>query len=113
MLMNKNQSCIEACYSCAVACDQCAAACLQEQDVKVMARCISLDLDCAAICRTAAELMSRNSGSSKELCLLCAKVCDECSVECSKHPMDHCQECGVACKRCAEECRRMAAVEPV
>ncbi|RYZ27031.1 MAG: four-helix bundle copper-binding protein, partial [Sphingobacteriales bacterium] len=48
-------SCIEACYSCAAACDFCAASCLQEEDVKMMARCIAMDMDCAQICRLAAS----------------------------------------------------------
>ena len=48
------QDCIAACHACAVACNHCAAACLQEDDVKMMAGCIALDIDCAAICRVAA-----------------------------------------------------------
>src|SRR3546814_20830659 len=47
----KFQSCIDACYACATECDHCAASCLGEQDVKAMARCIKLDMDCAQICR--------------------------------------------------------------
>lgn len=46
-MQQQHQSCIEACNDCADACDMCAAACLQEQDVKAMARCIALDIDCA------------------------------------------------------------------
>ena len=38
---------IEACHRCADACDHCAAACLLEDDVKAMARCVALDIDCA------------------------------------------------------------------
>jgi hypothetical protein len=48
------QSCIDACHDCAVACDHCAASCLKEDDVKSMAQCIALDIDCAEICRLAA-----------------------------------------------------------
>lgn len=36
----KFNACIEACNACAVACNHCAASCLQEQDVKMMARCM-------------------------------------------------------------------------
>lgn len=105
----KFKSCIEACYACAAACDHCAAACLQEQDVEAMARCIALDMDCAQICRLAASFMARGSEFAKELCQLCAKVCQACGDECAKHQMAHCQECAQACYRCAEECRQMAA----
>jgi len=104
-----NQACIDACNACATACDHCAASCLQEQDVKAMARCIALDMDCAAICRLAAGYMSRGSEFAKQICRQCADVCQACGDECGKHKMDHCQACAQACKRCAEACRAMAA----
>lgn len=102
-------ACIEACYACAAACDHCATACLQEDDVKMMARCIALDMDCAEICRMAAAFMARDSQFAKQICALCAEICEACGDECAKHKHDHCQECARACKRCADECRRMAA----
>lgn len=43
------ETCIEACNDCADACDMCAAACLQEEDVKMVTRCIALDVDCAQL----------------------------------------------------------------
>ncbi len=46
----QNQSLLDALNACIAACENCATACLQEQDVKMMARCISLDRDCADIC---------------------------------------------------------------
>ncbi|WP_217619627.1 four-helix bundle copper-binding protein, partial [Achromobacter sp. GbtcB20] len=36
----QHETCIKACNDCADACDMCASACLQEDDVKMMARCI-------------------------------------------------------------------------
>lgn len=104
-----NQSCVEACNACADACDHCAASCLKEQDVETMARCITLDMDCAAICRLAAGYMARSSEFAKQLCELCAQVCQACGEECGKHQMDHCQACSKACLECAAECRRMAS----
>ena len=73
------KSCIDACYACATACDHCAAACLRESDVKMLARCIQLDIDCAEMCRLAAGYMGRGS-----------------------------ELAAAACESCAEECRRMA-----
>ena len=101
-------SCIEVCNACADACDHCAAACLKEGDPKPMARCIALDMDCAAICRLAVSYMARDSQFAAALCTLCADVCDACGAECGKHDMQHCRACAEACRRCAEECRRMA-----
>src|ERR1700681_4968379 len=64
------QSCIEACNTCADACDYCSIACLQEDDVKMMAECIRLDLDCAAICRLAAAYIAREYAGN--VCNVCA-----------------------------------------
>ena len=104
-----NESCIQACYDCAQACDMCASACLGEEDPKMMAQCIANDIDCAALCRTAAGFMARGSALASELCGVCAAMCDACAEECAKHAMQHCQDCAAACRRCAEECRRMSA----
>lgn len=102
------QSCLDACNACADACDHCSTACLKEADVKMMARCVALDIDCAAICRLAAGYMARGSEFEKQVCGLCADVCEACGAECAKHQHAHCQECAQACRRSAEECRRMA-----
>lgn len=109
MHQGKYKACIDACNACANSCDHCATACLEEDDVKKMARCVALDIDCAAICRLAAGAMSRGSEMAKEICRLCADICEACGDECAKHAHAHCKECAEACRRCAEECRRIAA----
>ena len=106
MLNPDHEACIKAC---ALICETCAASCLREEDVKMMARCIELDRDCADICSLAAVLMTRDSGHAKAVCELCAQACHACAEECSKHQADHCQACAEACRRCAEACERMAA----
>jgi hypothetical protein len=74
----------------------------------MMARCIQLDMECAAICYAAAQLMSLGSKQAKEACLICAQLCDDCAAECSKHTHSkHCQECAEACRQCAQACRNM------
>ena len=103
-----HRSAIEACNACAVECEHCASACLGEQEVQRLARCIALDLDCAAICRLSAEVMSRDGELSARLCELCAAACEACAAECEKHLMDHCRQCAAACRSCAAECRKMA-----
>lgn len=103
------RACIEACYACAAACDRCAAACLKEDEVKMMARCIAMDVDCAEICRTAAAFMARDGEWARQVCGLCAQVCKACAEECARHQAQHCQDCAQACARCAEECGKMAA----
>nr|WP_158826986.1 four-helix bundle copper-binding protein [Mucilaginibacter sp. JXJ CY 39] len=102
------QTCIDACIACAAGCNHCATSCLQEEDVKMMTLCIQLDLECAAICRAAAEVMTLGSGYSTHLCRICADVCKACADECAKHDMEHCQACAEACRKCAEACEQMA-----
>jgi hypothetical protein len=102
-------SCIKACYDCAVECDHCAVACLQEENVKMLARCIELDMYCADVCRMAAAFMARSDEYTKRVCSLCAEICEDCAKECAQHEHDHCKICAEACYRCAEECRKMAA----
>jgi hypothetical protein len=104
------QKCIDACLRCAAICNNCASSCTEEEDVKMMAKCIQLDMQCAAICYAAAQLMSLGSDKAKELCRICADLCEACGAECAKHThMEHCQECAEACKACAAECKKMVA----
>lgn len=110
MSNQKFKDCIDACMACAVACNHCATACLQEEDVKMLSKCIQTDLECEVFCRSAAEVMSLGSSYSEQLCRLCAEVCDACAEECEKHAemgMEHCRECAEACRQCAEACREM------
>lgn len=109
MSHDKYQSCIDACDKCAAECDHCAVACLSEQDVKMMARCIQLDMYCADICRTASSFMARGDMYAKQICSLCAEICDACGKECDKHDAEHCKRCAEACRKCAKECRSMAS----
>jgi len=102
------KKCIDACLLCASICNHCAASCTQEEHVKMMAACIKNDMECAAICYAAAQLMSFGSDKAAEICALCAVICDNCAAECSKHDTEHCAECAAACKACAEECRNVS-----
>jgi hypothetical protein len=104
------KECIEACNECATECDHCAIACTNEADPRPMARCIALDLDCAAICRLASSFMARGSEFATAICGECAEVCEACAAECERHPRDHCRRCAEVCRRCAQECRRMARI---
>ena len=102
------EECVRACNACADACDDCSTACLNEPDVRSMAECVRLDLDCAAICRLAAGYMARGSARATEVCRLCAAICEACAAECQKHEADHCQRCAAACRACAAKCREMS-----
>ncbi len=100
---------IAALNNCAAECNHCATVCLDEQDVKMLAKCIKLDIDCAEICTLTASLLARGSEHGNHLKKECAEVCDACADECEKHAkmgMDHCKICAEACRACADACRR-------
>ncbi len=101
------QQCIEACLRAAAACQECASFCLREEEDNMMAKCIQLDMECAAICYASAQLMSLGSSFANDICRICADICEACAKECSRHEADHCQRCAVECTACAEECRKM------
>ncbi len=114
ILQEKFKSCIEACYLCATSCDHCATACLQEEHIKAMATCIHLNRFCVEACQTAASFMAKTSGVGhegyvKQMCSLCAQICEDCANECEKHEVEHCKVCAEACRKCADECYKMAA----
>lgn len=96
------QECIYACYECVKSCQLCTAADLKEKHG--MEACIRLNLECEAICRATATLMSLGSAQVLAISKLCAEICRKCEGECRKHDMDHCRECADACHRCAVLC---------
>lgn len=107
MLNQTETECLEACNACATACLQCASTNINGSDPQLMARCISLALECADICRLASASIARGDEHMKEICALCADICHACEGECASHKMAHCQQCAEACQRCAEACRSM------
>jgi hypothetical protein len=99
------KQCLDACNLCISTCLNCADACLNEQEVKMMAGCIRLDLDCAAICQTVVQFISVKSKHSKDVIKLCASICQACADECGKHDTDHCKKCADICQQCADVCK--------
>lgn len=75
----------------------------------MMTACVQLDMECAAVCYAAAQLLSLGSEKAKELCRLCAELCRKCAAECEKHENDHCRECASLCRKCADACESMLA----
>lgn len=100
---------IEACNACVVACETCAAACMNAVDNQPLDICITLNRDCADMCRLAARLMERESALVDEICRLCAITCQACAQECGKYNIPHCQECAQVCQRCVEQCEEITS----
>ncbi|MPM02994.1 putative cysteine-rich protein YhjQ [bioreactor metagenome] len=107
-LTDKHQTCIDACNRCAQACEECTMLCLNEPDVAARKNCISGLIECSAICKESACFMAMNAQHAKDLCKLCATVCEKCAAECGMFKDDHCVKCAFECKSCASECKTMA-----
>ncbi len=107
--MKVNTQLMQTIADCIAACNHCADACLNDDNPKAMANCIRTDLDCAAICGAAFNILARDSRGTETLLQLCVEYCERCAVECEMHETDHCQKCAQACRRCMEAC--MAEVE--
>jgi len=70
---------------------------------------IKLLLDCAEICQTAGNFMTRESEVHALTCEACAEICERCAASCEAMGDDEMmRRCAEACRRCAESCRHMA-----
>lgn len=112
MDMDVLTECIDACYDCAQSCTACADACLAEQAVQELARCIRLNLDCADVCATTGNMMTRLTGPEgavlRKQLEACVEACRVCAQECERHANmhEHCRICAEACRRCEQACQR-------
>ena len=108
--------CIEACSDCAEACTQCADDCLIEENVKELATCIRLNLDCTDVCTTTGRVVSRRTGYdanvTRAVLQACIATCRSCGDECehhARHGMEHCRVCAEECRRCEQACQELLA----
>jgi hypothetical protein len=70
-------------------------------------------LDCAAICATAAQVVSREGPFSNLICSACADACQRCCKECQQHSGDDLvmTRCAEECRKCETACREMVKVD--
>jgi hypothetical protein len=99
---------INACVAAAISSKHCAAECLQADDVTILAACIQLNDDCVAICLLTMNALVSNSAFIKDICGLCATICEACAIECEKYVhMAHCTACALQCRQCALQCSKI------
>ena len=101
----ENETLIHTLKDCSMECNNCYNACLQEEDIKMMVKCIRLDRNCADICDMTASWLASGSELSDKLKKLCSEVCDACAEECEKHSHEHCKRCAEMCRKCSEACK--------
>jgi hypothetical protein len=102
--------CARACNDCQRECDSCARHCaeLVAAGKKDHLHTLGTCADCAAVCATASQVVSRRGPMSALICEACAKACDVCGSSCEKYPSDeHMKRCAQECRRCEKACREM------
>lgn len=107
------RECIDACAECALACTACADACLGEENPRMLARCIRIDLDCADVCAATGQMLMRQLDVEWNIVESQVRACQTavrlCAEECDKHARrhDHCRICAEACRRCQRAASRL------
>jgi uncharacterized membrane protein len=78
-------------------------------------RCIRLNLDCADVCATTGNVLSRQTAFEPAVAMAmvqaCAEACRVCADECERHAehMEHCRVCADACRGCERACNELAS----
>lgn len=108
------QECIQNCTDCHTSCLQTAQHCLQMGGKHAEANHIRMLLDCAEICQTSANFMTRMSQFHGRTCGACAEICEACAKDCDRFADDQTMRaCADMCRRCSDSCRRMAGTIPM
>lgn len=111
MMSKDMEQCIQECLNCYSVCTATVQHCLQMGGKHAEQQHINTMMDCAEICRTAADFMLRGSSHHAHVCGECADICRECEASCRALGDDQMmQQCADACRRCAESCQRMAGM---
>lgn len=107
MASSSMQHCIDDCLHCYRTCLQTAMNhCLEAGGRHTEPEHFRLMMNCADICRTAAEFMLASSSVHAPVCAACAEVCDACAQSCEQ--IGEMEECVQACRTCMDSCRQMA-----
>lgn len=103
--------CIRNCTECHTICVKTVTHCLGVGGKHADQAHIRMLLDCAQICATSADFMTRGSPLHRLTCGACAEICQQCADDCERMAGGDQQmlQCIEMCRRCAASCRDMAA----
>lgn len=106
VLSQEMKECIEHCRACELVCLSMATGhCLEKGGRHVEPDHLRTMIVCARVCALAAEVMTTNSTLHRQVCAVCADICDACISSC--RDLDEMEECIHACERCKDSCDRM------
>jgi hypothetical protein len=103
--------CIRNCTECHTICVKTVTHCLGVGGKHADQAHIRMLLDCAQICATSADFMTRGSPLHRLTCGTCAEICQQCADDCERMAEGDQQmlQCVEMCRRCAASCRDMEA----
>lgn len=100
-------ACIEQCDQCYRICLAMATGhCLEKGGHHIDPEHLRTMLVCAEICRSAAYVMISGSSLHRQVCAVCADICDACITSCRE--LDDMEACIHACERCKNSCEAMS-----
>lgn len=105
----KIAECIQLCWDCGMICQGALYRYfLDDSESRATANHVLILTDCITTCRTAADLMMRDSALSISFCTLCAIVCEACAKSCEDVGSDEMKRCAEICRACADACQGVA-----
>lgn len=109
-LSSEMRECIDRCLDCHKTCTEAASHVLHQGGSHSEADHLVALLDCAQMCLTHADFMTRRSPHHSALAEACADVCKTCAELCEGHADKDgmMKRCADMCRQCEQSCRRMA-----
>ena len=106
----ERRECIAECTACHTICTETVQHCLSLGGEHASPQHIRTLLDCAQVCQTSADFLTRDSEFHASTCAVCAEICRACEKECRSMARgdELMKKCADACANCAESCDRMA-----
>lgn len=101
------EKCADICLECYRICNETLSHCLEKGGTHVESRHLALLLDCATICQTSADFLTRGSEQHMKTCNVCADICAECAEDCRRLGDKEMNRCADVCEQCARSCRDM------
>jgi hypothetical protein len=99
------EKCIQSCTRCHRVCLEAINYCLIHGHIAPSH--LRILLDCAEICATAANFVTRNSDVHRQVCTACAAACRACASSCMQYKDDAImQACAQICLECADVCEQ-------
>ena len=107
------EECISNCHQTHKSCMEAVSHCLEKGGRHASKEHIVSMVDCATLCQTSTDFMSRQSPLHQEVCRVCAESCEKCAQHCDSFDDDFMKKTAEIIRRSAASCRQMAQLVTV